>query len=162
MLSKTNGCQPLCFISLSTSMFYRSTLQPAPLISQNYIWNYTHFSPLSPHSRWHDISFPRSVVCVSSWHVIFITLQNIFVLYKIFWWIARKKLYAINWKVLNRLIKSESLKGKKITEYYWCNLTLIIMDCEWIGKFFIISLNISWGLLGVGRPCNFAITEQKI
>ena len=152
MFSVTNGCQPQCFIGLSTSMFYRSTLQPAPLISQNYIWNYTHFSPLSPHSGWHDFSFPRSVRVLGMWSSS--RFKKLLYSTKYLWWIAEKKFY-------DRLIKSESLWKNRHREY-WCNLTLIIMDCEWIGEFFIISLNISWGLLGAGRPCNFAITEHKI
>ena len=145
-------CQPLCFIGLHFNQphSFRKIISEIILI-------FPHFHLIAG-----DMTFLFHGLCEflacdlhhASKH--FCALQNILMN------CTKKAIYAINWKVLNRLIKSESLKGKKITEYYWCNLTLIIMDCEWIGKFFIISLNISWGLLGVGRPCNFAITEQKI
>ena len=138
-------CQPLCFIGLYFSQQPNSFREIILILL-------TFPSYQACCVTWHAISCPQSV---SSWHLIFSScFKKLLYSTKYLWWIAEKKFY-------DRLIKSESLWKNRHREY-WCNLTLIIMDCEWIGEFFIISLNISWGLLGAGRPCNFAITEHKI
>lgn len=126
MLSKTNGCQPVCFIGLSTSMFYRSTLQPALLISRNY----THYV-LSPnltaglsYVTWHFFSTVGEFLASD-----LITLQNIFVLNKIFCWMAGKMLYAMN---NEETVKARWLKVKvwerKIDTFYQHHWILVQFD----------------------------------
>ena len=94
VLSKTNGCQPLCFIGLSTSVFYRSARQVAQ--PTHFVQNYTHFYLLSAIiPRWLcDTTFP----CHGLW-VLGIWTSSRFKTYlcstKYFWWIAGKKFYVI-------------------------------------------------------------------